>query len=82
MKETFSSVLWSRLWMVLLQVSRQFPNPIVEYGFELWETRHKKNYILGLIFDPDCEREVEGTECEINTPSNWVHMGLTNGDET
>jgi hypothetical protein len=31
----------------------------MEYGFELWET---KKTILGLIFDPDCE-------CEINTPS-------------
>jgi len=29
----------------------------------------KKDYILGLIFDPDCEWEVEGIESEINTPS-------------
>jgi hypothetical protein len=29
----------------------------------------QKYYILGLIFDPDCKQEVEGTECEINTPS-------------
>jgi hypothetical protein len=36
---------------------------------------------LGLIFDPDCKQEVEGTECEINTPSQWVQMGLTNGAE-
>jgi len=55
--------------MVLLHVSRQFPNPRMEYDFELWETRDKKDYILGLIFDPDCEQEVEGTECEINTTS-------------
>jgi len=39
----------------------------------------KKDYILGLIFDPDCEWEVEGIESEINTPSKWVHMGLTDG---
>lgn len=62
MKETFYSVLWSRLRMVLLQVSRQFSNPRMECGFELWEARDKKDYNLGLIFDPDCEREVEGTE--------------------
>jgi hypothetical protein len=38
-------------------------------GIWLRITGDKKDYILGLIFDPDCEREVEGTECEINTPS-------------
>ena len=81
MKETFSSMLWSKLWMVLLHVSRQFPNPRMEYGFELWETRDKKYCILGLIFDPDSEQEVEGTECAINNTSKWVHMGLTNGAE-
>jgi hypothetical protein len=41
----------------------------------------KKDYILGLIFDPDCEQEVKGAECEINTPSKLVHMGLNNGAE-
>jgi len=51
----------------------------MEYGFELWETRDKKDYILGLVFDPDCEREVEGTECEINTTSQSVHMWLRDG---
>jgi len=55
--------------MVLLHVSRQFPNPRMEYGFELWETRDKKYCILGLIFDPDSEQEVEGTECAINNTS-------------
>jgi hypothetical protein len=34
-----------------------------------YRRRHKKYHILGLIFDPESEREVEGFECEVNTPS-------------
>jgi hypothetical protein len=36
---------------------------------------------LGLIFDTESGREVEGIECEVNTPSKWVQMGLTNWPE-
>jgi hypothetical protein len=35
------------------------------YDFKFQETRHSKYYILGIILEPNSEKDIEGTEYEV-----------------